>query len=81
MKRISLSDLRAKQVELERKIAEAEEREKISIGAYMQSITGESELVGVKKWMEENAILENKNKEVKANDGNGKLHTEATLAL
>ena len=74
MKRLSLSNLKAKQVELERKIAEAEEREKISIGAYMQSLTGESELDGVKKWLEEN-------EEVKENDGDGKIRTTATLDI
>lgn len=81
MKRLTLTELKAKQAELARKIAEAEEREQLSIGAYMQSLTGESELTGVKKWLEENAILEDKNEEVKANDGDGKMRTAAALAL
>lgn len=81
MKRLSLTELKAKQAELARKIAEVEEREQLSIGAYMQSLTGESELAGVKKWLEENAILEDKNEEVKSNDGDGKMRTTAALAL
>ena len=81
MKRLSLSDLKAKQAELAKKIAAAEEKEKSLIGAYMQELTGECELAGVKKWLEENAILEDKTGEGKANDGDGKMRTTAALAL
>lgn len=58
MRRLSLAELKTKQVELERKIAEAEKREQLNIGVYMQSLTGECELCGVKRWLEENAILD-----------------------
>ena len=60
MRRLSLAELKTKQVELERKIAEAEKREQLNIGIYMQSLTGKCELDGVKKWLEENAILDSK---------------------
>ena len=57
MKRLSLSDLKAKQAELAKKIAAAEEKEKSLIGAYMQELTGECDLDGVKSWLEEHAII------------------------
>lgn len=53
MKRLSLSELKAKQAELNRKIEEAENRERNIIGEYMQKITGEYELNGIKKWLKE----------------------------
>ena len=81
MKRLSLSDLKAKQAELARKIAAAEEKEKSLIGAYMQELTGECELDGVKSWLEEHAIIDDEMKGGKKNDGNGQLHREAAMAL
>ena len=81
MKRLSLTELKAKQAELVKKIAEAEEREKIAIGAYMQDLTGEVELAGVKKWLDEHAILDDSSEEEKENDRNRTLHRETTLAL
>lgn len=55
MKRLSLSQLRDKQADLAKQIAEADEREKIMIGAYMQGITGECELAGVRAWLDDKA--------------------------
>lgn len=81
MKRLSLSDLKAKQAELARKIAAAEEKERSLIGAYMQELTGECELAGVKSWLKEHAIMDNEVKEEKKNDGNGQLHRETAMAL
>ena len=81
MKRLSLTELKAKQAELTKKIAAAEEREKNIIGAYMQELTGEVELSGVKKWLDEHAILDDPSGEVKENDGDGTLHRKASLAI
>ena len=81
MKRLSLTELKAKQAELTKKIAAAEEREKSIIGAYMQDLTGESELSGVKKWLDEHVILDDTSGEVKENDGDGTLHRKASLAI
>ncbi len=81
MKRLSLSELKAKQAALAKKIAAAEEKEKSLIGAYMQELTGECELAGVKSWLAEHAILDDEVKGDKVNDGNRKLHSEVALAL
>lgn len=81
MKRLSLSELKAKQADLAKKIAAAEEKEKSLIGAYMQELTGECELVGVKSWLAEHVILDDEVKGDKVHDGNRKLHSEAALAL
>ena len=81
MKRLSLTELKAKQAELEKKIAEAEEREKNAIGAYLQELTGESELAGVKKWLDNNVILDDTSEEVKENDRDRTLHPTSTLAI
>jgi len=81
MKRLSLTELKAKQAELAKKIAAAEEREKSIIGAYMQELTGESELSGVKKWLNEHAISDDDSREVKENDGDRTLRSTATLAI
>ena len=81
MKRLSLTELKAKQAELTKKIAAAEEREKNIIGAYMQELTGEVELSGVKKWLDEHAILDGTSEEVKENDRDRALCGKATLAI
>lgn len=81
MKRLSLSELKAKQAELAKKIAAAEEKEKSLIGAYMQELTGEYELAGIKNWLAEHAIMDDEVKVEKSNDGNGKMYREATMAL
>lgn len=81
MKRLTLTELKAKQAELVKKIAEAEEREKNAIGTYMQQLTGESELSGVKKWLDEHAIIDDSNKEEEENDGNGTLRGKTSLAI
>ena len=81
MKRLSLTELKAKQAELTKKIAVAEEREKNIIGAYMQELTGEVELSGVKKWLDEHAILDDTSGEVKENDGDGTLCGKAALVI
>lgn len=81
MKRLSLSDLKAKQAELAKKIAAAEEREQLSIGSYMQSLTGESELVGVKRWLEENAFLADNSKELKISNGDRKTCETSAMTI
>ncbi|HCB92245.1 MAG TPA: hypothetical protein DEP57_00285 [Selenomonas sp.] len=72
MKRLSLSELKVKQAELNKKIEEAEDREKNLIGDYMQKITGECELEGIKKWIKEHTY--DKNEAVENIEHDVKLH-------
>jgi len=81
MKRLSLSDLKAKQAELAKKIAAAEEKEKSLIGAYMQELTGECELSGVKNWLEEHVIMDEEVKDEKEKPVSETLNREAKLAM
>lgn len=81
MKRLSLSDLKAKQAELAKKIAAAEEKEKSLIGAYMQDLTGECELAGVKNWLEEHVIMDEEVKDEKEKPVSETLHREAKMAM
>jgi len=81
MKRLSLTELKARQADLEKKIAEAEEREKNAIGAYLQELTGESELTGVKKWLDDHVVLDDVSKGVKEDDRDRTLRPTSTLAI
>lgn len=68
MKRLSLAELKAKQAELNKKIEEAENRERNIIGEYMQKITGECELEGIKKWLKDHTYDQKEEVETKDND-------------
>lgn len=81
MKRLSLTELKAKQAELAKKIEAEEIRERGLIGKYIQEITGECELAGVKSWLAEHVILDEEVKGDKKNDGSKTLRTESALAI
>ena len=68
MKRLSLSELKKRQQEINERIEQEEQREKIRIGAYIMQYTGLDELSAIQKWLDEHVLLDDEIKEDNENE-------------